>query len=1017
MFPTNQTYAIMRKTTFSALGAIVLSGLSLQAANIAWVSFHSADDAPSANAAAAGFTNAPDAGYTALLRANGHNVTRFLRVDSLQNYPDMIAALNTNDLVIASRSVPSSDFQDQAEADAWNGLTVPFITVNGYIDRGSRLGFQTGDSIGDNNSSQMSLRVLAPAHPIFAGVALDANNVMVNPYSQRVTFTNATTGVETLQNGISVAYSAIVAGGSTLATVGTVGDAQYGRMVIEEFPAGVTTYRGEVLPVKRLVFLTGSRESGITSEGAGIFDLMSDGQTLFLNAVTYMTTPQLPKCTLPLVGATNLFPGDAWTFNAGPIGDAPLSYQWYKNDQPITDATTPDLTFASLTPSDEGNYYLVLANALGRATSTVARLEFAVMPAASITNSIISYWPLDTVLGNKTPDLVSGYDMTLVNMEPTNVVAGKFGNAFLFDNASQSMLTRLHNPGDALPIYQFSDFTVSAWVQGPYQSDHRVYAECSTTNNNPMFDFGTHRDGTDGTVDIYIRDDSGATPGDHRHSSGTAWDYVFWHNIVYAQRDIGNGNMKAQLWVDGMLDPVVLYPVRPLTPNNTAIGGILRASASAWYTGLIDEVAVWNRALSPEEVGILQVTSITNPPSRLQPLAINKFGADLPAVVAGATTTLRWDVSKDATQVSIDTLGDVTAQTSVGIGSTNVTLTQTTTYVLTVNRGADTLSATTSVAVVEGVAAGWNILDDFNQYPQGNLFANGYWNDTSGNSAKVLAVNGNNAVSNSLGGGIVYLNLGNLTVTENQARTLFFRIIPGPGNASGATNIVGLTDKSQRGYGDEWLNIGPVLYAAAFTNDLIGATTNAWYLGARNGYTGGNTSNPIDYPGPALEPGVVYNVWIDITNAPLGNFLFLSDTFSVYVQKEGDSSPRTVVFQDYMSDRDPFYIDDVLGGMLPNLDKLVVMDNTSAFSAAFDDFYLSTGGYNSTVPVAYTRVEVPPGPLSIGMTGGQIEIRWTDGVLQQTSSLTGQWSDVPGNPTSPYTTTPSGSGMFYRARR
>ncbi len=57
---------------------------------------------------------------------------------------------------------------------------------------------------------------------------------------------------------------------------------------------------------------------------------------------------------------------------------------------------------------------------------------------------------------------------------------------------------------------------------------------------------------------------------------------------------------------------------------------------------------------------------------------------------------------------------------------------------LTVKRGTDTLSATTSVAVVEGVASGWTLLDNFDTYQPGNLFGNGYWNDTSGNSAQVL---------------------------------------------------------------------------------------------------------------------------------------------------------------------------------------------------------------------------------------------------------------------------------------
>jgi len=38
------------------------------------------------------------------------------------------------------------------------------------------------------------------------------------------------------------------------------------------------------------VFLTGSREhNGLTSEGAGIYDLTEDGARMFLNAVNYMS--------------------------------------------------------------------------------------------------------------------------------------------------------------------------------------------------------------------------------------------------------------------------------------------------------------------------------------------------------------------------------------------------------------------------------------------------------------------------------------------------------------------------------------------------------------------------------------------------------------------------------------------------------------------------------------------------------------------------------------------------------
>ena len=434
----------MKTKLFASLLTSLLLASSIRAANIAWVSVHSADNTPSTAAAGVGYTNAPDAGYTALLAASGHRVTRFVSVDNIDTamlsdgVTPVLTAINTNDLIIISRSGASGHFQQANESAAWNGVAKPIMCLNGYIDRGSRLGFNTAETIPDVNSNPMRLRVNAPGHPIFAGVTLDAANTMVNPYSQRVTFTNANTGVTTLQVGISVVTSPVIAGGTVLATVGTAGDAAFGGMVIGEFPAGTTSQRTDVMAAKRLVSLTGSREAApVVAEGAGLFDLQPDGAKLFLNAVTYLTTPQAhdPKFYSPLVGATNLVTGDAWTFNSpAVIGDPPLTYQWYQDGQPQASSTT--LTFASLIPTDAGQYQLVVTNSFGSATSTVARLKFHAFAPDSITNRMISYWPLDAVLGNKTVDLVSSYDMTLNNLSGANIVAGKWNNAFQFNGTN-----------------------------------------------------------------------------------------------------------------------------------------------------------------------------------------------------------------------------------------------------------------------------------------------------------------------------------------------------------------------------------------------------------------------------------------------------------------------------------------------------------------------------------------------------------------------------------------------------
>jgi hypothetical protein len=273
-----------RLVLFLLCGLVAVA--SSEAANIYFVSFHSADNTPSANATAAGFTQAPDVGYTQLLAANGHTVTRVVSSGT----PN-VALLNAADLVIISRSVPSGDYQDDPETLAWNGITAPTIILGGYVLRGSRLGYTTGDTIPDVNTAQVRLRANIPGHPVFAGVPLDGSGVMVNPYASIQSYTN------TLQRGISVNTSPIAGGGAVIGSIGSAGDAALGGMVIAEWTTGssLATSPVNVLGGHRMVLLTGSRENAafstnaaLTAEAAGIYDLTGDGARLLLNAVKYM---------------------------------------------------------------------------------------------------------------------------------------------------------------------------------------------------------------------------------------------------------------------------------------------------------------------------------------------------------------------------------------------------------------------------------------------------------------------------------------------------------------------------------------------------------------------------------------------------------------------------------------------------------------------------------------------------------------------------------------------------------
>jgi hypothetical protein len=266
------------------------------AASIAWLSFHSADNTPSANAATAGFTTAPDKGYTDLLASAGHTVTRVVGADSFNT-----ALLASYDLVIVSRSSASTWFDAAAETAAWNTFNKPIIFMSGYALRNNRLGLYTGATIPDTTGN-IKLKTTITSHPIFNTVSLDGAGQMVNDFAGRVTFAPTAT----LQNGISVITNAPIAGAQSLATVGAsdgAGDTTIGGTTIGFFPAGLTTASAtpNVLGARRMAFLSGSRENGITSEGAGIFDLTATGATVFKNAVNWMVTvPEPTSCGLAI---------------------------------------------------------------------------------------------------------------------------------------------------------------------------------------------------------------------------------------------------------------------------------------------------------------------------------------------------------------------------------------------------------------------------------------------------------------------------------------------------------------------------------------------------------------------------------------------------------------------------------------------------------------------------------------------------------------------------------------------
>jgi hypothetical protein len=68
------------------------------------------------------------------------------------------------------------------------------------------------------------------------------------------------------------------------------------------------------------------------------------------------------------------------SFSVTVVGTPPISYQWRFNGVQIPGATSATLTLRGVTTGDMGDYTVLVTNALGSATSQVARLTVIVAP-------------------------------------------------------------------------------------------------------------------------------------------------------------------------------------------------------------------------------------------------------------------------------------------------------------------------------------------------------------------------------------------------------------------------------------------------------------------------------------------------------------------------------------------------------------------------------------------------------------------------------------------------------------
>ncbi len=299
----------------------------------------------------------------------------------------------------------------------------------------------------------------------------------------------------------------------------------------------------------------------------------------------------------------------AWTINCylnGASDGASTGTGTLVSNQTITIGTFQGAAFFNGLIDDVRVYNRALSPREVQMLYQLGQAKINNSPVMSLTSGLVGYWTFDGQNTNwatgQTFDMSGNRNTgTMTNMTSSTVsVAGKIGQGFRFDGVNDYVGVTYNNN---LPIYSTTTpYSVTFWVKGlTINQAECIFCEGNTSNAVSQFAIRTGV-APSKNIRISIESDAGVIEL-NTGSTGNVFDNR-WHHIVWMDNQ-GAG----KLYIDGSLDATNFsYTAATTTLNTTSIGALVQKfslSGSNFFPGSLDDVRIYNRALSAREVQML----------------------------------------------------------------------------------------------------------------------------------------------------------------------------------------------------------------------------------------------------------------------------------------------------------------------------------------------------------------------------------------------------------------------------
>ena len=287
--------------------------------------------------------------------------------------------------------------------------------------------------------------------------------------------------------------------------------------------------------------------------------------------------------------------GSNAVFSVGASGSTPLSYRWrFNTTNNILNATNNSLTVANAQNTNAGNFDVVITNAYGAVTSSMAHLWVVTNSNFSLFQGLIAYYPF-----NGDANDASGFGNNGTNRNNALFVSGFNSNAVSLNGSNY---VEVLGNDSLLGMRLDTERTISAWV--------KLLADNGSGNNTIISKYEAYNtDNSDFYCSIMS---SGAI-----RVTGMGTDYLDvgnvpigqWHHLIFVLKA---GNQNTRVYEDGNLvgTSTITYNSN-FTTNSLMIGanwGYVNPTNSIvgfFFNGFLDEVRIYDRALSSNEVAQL----------------------------------------------------------------------------------------------------------------------------------------------------------------------------------------------------------------------------------------------------------------------------------------------------------------------------------------------------------------------------------------------------------------------------